>query len=295
MRKDLRIGLGIGGVLLAVLIVALIVRKDQTPTPGDPNPQANANPQPGAPAADPAADPFRPAPPGRTATSDDWATLLATGEINSISTTPGMPPAATPPTPTPPAPGPIDPLTGVAVAPPLLQPRTPGDGLFAPPLPPTESVGPSVRSGARSHVIREGETFSSIANDHYGESRYYLAIIKANPSINPNRLRPGQTINLPDLASIGSGNSNGSGGSAAGTTPGGFRSARTERAVDGITEYRVQSGDSLYRISMRLYGTPNKVDLIYETNRATIGPDRERLKIGQVLRLPEPPTMASGR
>ncbi len=57
----------------------------------------------------------------------------------------------------------------------------------------TTSTG-FVPGGIRSHVIAEGETFSSVA------SRYGVPlqkVIEANPEVNPNRLQIGQKINVP--------------------------------------------------------------------------------------------------
>ena len=49
--------------------------------------------------------------------------------------------------------------------------------------------------------------------------------------------------------------------------------------------YTVQNGDTLFRISMRFYGSPNKWRAILEANRAVISADA-RLRVGQVIRLP---------
>jgi len=55
-------------------------------------------------------------------------------------------------------------------------------------------------------------------------------------------------------------------------------------------EYAVQADDSLYKISMKLYGKGDKVDAIYELNKEKIGSDPARLKVGMVLKLPEAPS-----
>ena len=49
--------------------------------------------------------------------------------------------------------------------------------------------------------------------------------------------------------------------------------------------YTVQSGDSLTKISTRIYGDPNRWKDIYNANRDQL-PNEHELKIGQVLRLP---------
>ena len=49
----------------------------------------------------------------------------------------------------------------------------------------------------RTYTVQAGETFSSIAGSVYGNSRYYPHIMRANPSLDPTRLRAGTVINLP--------------------------------------------------------------------------------------------------
>ena len=69
-------------------------------------------------------------------------------------------------------------------------------------------------------------------------------------------------------------------------------SARTAAApIDPTKQYRVQPGDSLYKIAVKLYGKSSYVGKIHEANKETLGSDEHPLiKPGQVLTLPEPPT-----
>jgi nucleoid-associated protein YgaU len=60
--------------------------------------------------------------------------------------------------------------------------------------------------------------------------------------------------------------------------------------LDEKTQYRAQPGESLYKISLKLYGKADRVDAIYNLNKDAIGPNPSRLKAGTVLKLPEPPT-----
>jgi nucleoid-associated protein YgaU len=60
--------------------------------------------------------------------------------------------------------------------------------------------------------------------------------------------------------------------------------------IDEKTQYRAQPGESLYKISQKLYGKADKVDAIYNLNKDAIGPNPSRLRAGTVLKLPEPPT-----
>ena len=68
----------------------------------------------------------------------------------------------------------------------------------------------------------------------------------------------------------------------------------TEPKIDANKQYRVVANDSLYKISLKLYGKSSYVDKIYEKNKAAIGPDPKKLKLGMVLDLPEKTTVAAG-
>lgn len=157
----------------------------------------------------------------------------------------------------------------------------------------------------RQYVIKQGQTLSSIAADVYGNSRYYVSILKANPNINPNRLRPGTRIALPDISDV---------------KPSGTASASAEEAISGANEprsldasgaagggvivaseaappteaviasgrvYAVQKGDTLYRIAKRLYGSAAEAKVIYNMNQDVIGPNAAKLRLGTILHLPE--------
>jgi len=53
-----------------------------------------------------------------------------------------------------------------------------------------------------THRVAENETFASIARSVYGDVKYANLIAKANPSIDPRRLRAGMTIRLPEKSAI---------------------------------------------------------------------------------------------
>lgn len=58
--------------------------------------------------------------------------------------------------------------------------------------PPDSQRAPS--TGSRTHQVRSGETLAAIAR-RYGLS--VQAILGANPGLNPNKIKAGQTINIP--------------------------------------------------------------------------------------------------
>ena len=61
--------------------------------------------------------------------------------------------------------------------------------------------------------------------------------------------------------------------------------AQPQPSPQSFRTYTVQSGDTLSRISSKLYGTPNRWKEIYEANRDRM-PSPGTLKLGQQLRIP---------
>ena len=139
--------------------------------------------------------------------------------------------------------------------------------------------GSTVAGGkATAYTIQQGDTFSSIAARHYGDRNLYRVLVAANPRVDPTRLKIGTEIIVPDSSTFQpSGISDGRSNTASG---------RTTAKADPKTEYEVVSGDSLHRIATKLYGNINKVDALYELNKNTIGPDPAKLKLGMILKLP---------
>lgn len=154
--------------------------------------------------------------------------------------------------------------------------------------PTTPVVTTPITAGGRTHVVQSGETFSSIAATAYGNSAYYSHLIRANPSIDPKKLRPGMTINLPPEAEVKANNT--ATPAAAVITPSASTPAVAPK-LDEKTEYRVESGDNLNKISAKLYGAANRWEKIYEANKALIGADPKNLKVGMILKLPEAPSV----
>jgi nucleoid-associated protein YgaU len=50
--------------------------------------------------------------------------------------------------------------------------------------------------------------------------------------------------------------------------------------------YTVKPGDSLYGIAKRLLGSGRRADALYNLNKDVIGPDKSKLKLDMVLKLP---------
>jgi nucleoid-associated protein YgaU len=182
--------------------------------------------------------------------------------------------------------GAVTDLRGAGDVNPLIQPPAERHDVMADPAPTTRPT--SGRSTPRSHRVTQNETFASISRMVYGSERYIKAIQKANPTVNPARLKPGMVIQLPGETEAKQATAKAQDKPAAAASSGSALSA------DAST-YTVQSGDNLYKISRKLYGNGSKGDELYTANKDRIGPDSTRLKIGMVLQLPEKPTIVSSR
>jgi nucleoid-associated protein YgaU len=156
-----------------------------------------------------------------------------------------------------------------------LSPSAAAAALSAPASPAAPTTHPvQANTGARTHVVASGETYSSIALSVYGTSKYWNRIADANPNIDPKNLRPGMTLIIPAFSPT-----------IQPAVPAAV-AAPAQPAIDPKTEYRVQSGDSLYKIAIHLFNDGKMSDKIYEMNKALIGPDPAKLKVGMVLKLP---------
>jgi nucleoid-associated protein YgaU len=283
-------------------------------TPAVPPPSYTPTPVAATPAA-PKVDPFAPksetaaAPEAvakaPTAKNDDWNAILnqppmlmtetpvASTGSRSATATPSTPSAAPAPAATPTTPASSDTysaLTQNSTPPISSEPLSGGSSWSASP-----TSQPSASAGARTHRVQQGETFASISTAAYGSSKYYPAIMKANPGVDPAHLKVGMTINLPDIASPAVRPTASAAPAAAAPTGDAQRASAKVAAVapiDATKEYRVQQGDSLYKISLKLYGKSDRANKIFELNKQSMGDDPHHLKVGQVLQLPEPPTQS---
>jgi nucleoid-associated protein YgaU len=292
MSKEVKLGLAIGGIFLSVILVYVLVVSGDPPATDQvalelpaPPVESTTGEQPAPPplvqpeitqppvAVDPPAPvvpevPAQPEPQPEVAEArpdsgpDRWVTFLNEGMPVSTET---------------PQPDPVQPPAGVVIQDPVDSDQFESTDV-TPPARQPEPTGTVASDLPRTHVVQRGETYSSISSAVYGSSAYFAHLIRANPGIEPTKLRPGMVVQIPAPSSVRA-----------------DRASRSEqpRSIDGRTEYRVEGGDSLYKISMKLYGKPDRIDAIYEANKSTIGDDKTRLRVGAVLKLPEAPTVAS--
>jgi nucleoid-associated protein YgaU len=170
--------------------------------------------------------------------------------------------------------GPVIPTDrGVAITP------VPGPGHGVIPTPgPTPGPGPGRATPTGNYVVQDGETLTSIARRVYGSANAWKTIAAANPGINPDRIRSGMKITLPDHAGTSVARTPGTP-----VTPGAGRAPIVRTAARTVV---VHEGDTLYSIARRSYGDGEKWDLIYNANKSKIS-DPDKVPAGVTLTIPQ--------
>ncbi len=285
MRKDVRFGLTIGAILLAVLVVYVLVvpggsepdlvtldtldpiaAESQASTDSDSSFLDEITPvtteTPRIETTTPESAPVvteTPVAAINTTEQFDWDAMLTHGRLIAVE----QPQETRQP----------------AQRPAVEQPVAPVQAPVATPARSIETSTPSL-SAAQTYTVKAGDNFWTIAQAVYGDGSYYKLIEQANPGVNPNNLRIGQELRLPARSE----------GASPVRSQGGRNSS--DSAL-GARQYRVQKNDSLHRIAQKLYGDGSRWQEIYQLNRQTIGSDPAKLKLGMVLQLPEEPTSVS--
>ena len=131
------------------------------------------------------------------------------------------------------------------------------------------------------HVVRQKDTMQTIAREYFGDSQSWGVIARANPFVDPQKLREGMIIRIPkDPDNIQ--------GQVVGreTEPGVIEQHTPNRSA--VIEYVVRPGDSLSKISLTIYGSTRHARFIFDSNRDVLR-SMDDISIGQLLRLPPLP------
>jgi nucleoid-associated protein YgaU len=126
-----------------------------------------------------------------------------------------------------------------------------------------------------SYTVKAADSLRSISLEHYGDAQFWPMILRANPDVNPLKLRAGDKLVLPALDAAGN---------AKTTAP---RSA--EKGGGGRSEpsvYVTKDGDTLPFIAKQLYGDSRRWREIYDLNRDQLETP-SAVKAGQRLKLPQ--------
>lgn len=144
-----------------------------------------------------------------------------------------------------------------------------------PPEPAPEAKPQLIPPEFQTHTVAQGEIMQDIARQYYGKSSMWNIIARANPRIDPLKLRAGMTLRIPtDPNNI----------------QGIVQSPDDSLPLDPqpetqTVEYIVQPGDSLSRIAQNYYGSARHADFIFQSNRDTLR-SVDSIRVGQTLKLP---------
>jgi len=285
VRKDVKIGAVVLAILLAVIVVYVLVVPSGKPTAAPAvanaddafkeqmkhNESRNLD-RPGAASNQPAIvqpggarlsggvaanDPSRKTDPFAD-TGEKWMMALNTGAVPQTRLRSGKLPEP-----------------GAAISPVGPAGRA-ADGSLAGNSPISIDSNSSLRPTVKTHTVETGDSIARIAESIYGSQVYYREILAANPGVDPKKLKPGMVLKIPDVKEV--------------RGKGGAEDDSPAPAIDGKLEYRVTSGDSMHGIAKKLYGKSELWEQIYDINKAKIGNDPAKLKVGMILKLPSPPT-----
>ncbi|MCH2145287.1 MAG: LysM peptidoglycan-binding domain-containing protein [Phycisphaerales bacterium] len=119
----------------------------------------------------------------------------------------------------------------------------------------------------RTHIVRKGDSLSSISQKFYGTSAHWKRIQRANDLANPSQMGVGIRLIIPDL------------------TDGGGNQTRVATQNTRPRTTIVRDGENLSDIAKRELGNQNLWAVIWNANKDSL-PDPDVLRVGMTLRIP---------
>ena len=133
-------------------------------------------------------------------------------------------------------------------------------------------------TGKRLYVVKRGESFFTITKKLFGTVRYFPEVQKANPDVDPRRLRPGQVIAVPAPA-----------GATLReefiATPENMKPKAPKVYLEQDTTHLIRPGETLEGISKKYYDRRQKWRHIFRANLGRIRSPK-RLKPGIRIVIP---------
>lgn len=129
----------------------------------------------------------------------------------------------------------------------------------------SESVERDLETLPTTHVVSEGENLWEIAEQYYDSGYNWVDIAQENNLARPDYLAVSQELTIPDVE---------------------VRRVEEEKPTAEIENYTVQEGDSLWKISVKIYNDGYQWTRIYEANRDQIGSNPSLIEPGLVLDIP---------
>lgn len=142
-------------------------------------------------------------------------------------------------------------------------------------------------SQPRTYTVQRGDTLWAIAESAYGSGYNAFDLAKANQILDPNQLNEGTVLELPALEPRTA---------TQGELASGVFTTKEQapqppvapkgpsRPSQSLRTYVIQSGDSLWMISMSVYGNPYRWTELWNSNPSITNPDL--IYAGNTLTLP---------
>lgn len=158
----------------------------------------------------------------------------------------------------------------------------PNQATFRIPTTPNGTTFDTQDAAVDVHRVQPGDTFASLAAAYYGNTTHVAFLMNANPNIKePTHLRIGTPIRIPPLVV---------------NTKAPYFASRTvaHKPITPQTTtpakqhrtYRVQAGDSFYRIARDQLGDAGRWRELLAMNDTLVHGDPTRLQVGHVVLLP---------
>jgi LysM repeat protein len=137
---------------------------------------------------------------------------------------------------------------------------------------PAPDQSTTVAGPTRDYKIQKGDLLTTIAKKN---GVTLSAILKANPNLDPKKLKVGQTIKIPAAAPAATAVA----AAGTGSTPPTGATGTTAGAATGVGTYKVKAGDTLTRIAKAHGVTVNQL-------RAANNMKTMQVQVGKVLKIP---------
>ncbi len=126
-----------------------------------------------------------------------------------------------------------------------------------------------VSSRIRTIVIKNKESLSEICAREYRDSSLAAALAEYNGITDPNRIRAGIRLRLPDRSFFGN-----------------INKPKRSTAKQKYAQYTVKKGETLSEISQKLLKTARRWQELYELNKDVID-DPDNVRAGVTLKIPK--------
>ncbi|QQE11386.1 LysM peptidoglycan-binding domain-containing protein [Planctomycetota bacterium] len=132
------------------------------------------------------------------------------------------------------------------------------------------------------YTVQPRDSMYKISKKVYNTPKYFMEIAKANPTIDPKRIKPGMKLNIPNIATLRAKEQAKKNPVIKTTTI-----ANKPKAPAGsMAVHTVKSGETLSSISKKYYGTYNRWREIFNANKKKMNDDPDALQIGMKLVIP---------